>query len=97
MSTRQQPYQLSFDPSDLTSQLSTKQEDLFQGLVHFHIIDLATYEHAVEEAETMTEGIVWPAAGKYMEQQKLMLNLQVRTCACMYEGVILISLKVKVL
>ncbi len=80
VTAQQQQSSLTFDPSDLTSQLAAKQEQLFQALVHFHIIELATYENALEEAERMREEEGGRGAGvgsNYVEQQKRMMNLKV--------------------
>ena len=75
---------LTFEPSLLATQLSSKQEQLFQALAHFHIIELATHEHTVEEAKILRderdegrEGETGRNGGGYVEQQQWMLKLKV--------------------
>ena len=67
--------ELSFKVDSLLKQMTSKQEQLFQGVVHFHRTELARIEAGLDEAERkLAES---PLIKGYIEQQKHLHKLKV--------------------
>ena len=80
--------ELSFKFDSLVKLMSSKQEQLFQGVVHFHTSELARIGVKLDEAERkLAES---PLIKGYVEQQKHLHKLKVCSvvsCVCMCSGV----------
>ena len=59
--------------------MSSKQEQLFQGVVHFHTTEITRIEAGLDQAEKkLAES---PSVTGYVEQQRHLHKLKVSACA----------------